>query len=280
MKMLTTGMQGVAHLAIEQVNLQATLGGYELAFSVQGQTVTPDPKYWTLTYGAEVQVGAIGQLQRLGVARPDSPLRIRTAPTAVHVALEFRLPIMSHQLSIIEGLRENGNLEFKLVISGEGGPLDHPDRVERLHDDFWKEVGRSDWIAQLATAKFTDILLLETPMPFVDPPEGARDMMEALRRAQALFHEGRFPESISACRTAMAALATREDRGGDWSTGALDAFKSARKDMSKEQRELALEAALLHFAHLGAHPDEVQIDRRDAKLAIALTASVLAFRAA
>jgi hypothetical protein len=50
--------------------------------------------------------------------------------------------------------------------------------------------------------------------------------------------------------------------------------------MSKEQRELALEAALLHFAHLGAHPDEVQIDRRDAKLAIALTASVLAFRAA
>jgi hypothetical protein len=197
MKMLTTGMQGVAHLAIEQVYLQAILGGYELAFWIQGQTVTPDPKYWTVAYGAEVQVGARGQLRRLGVARPDSPLRILTAPSAVPVAWEFRLPVTSHQLSIIEGLRENGNLEFKLAFSGEGGPVDHQDRVERLHDDFWKEVGGSDWIAQLAGAKFMDILLLEIPMPFVDPPEGARDMMGAIRRAQALFHEGRFPESIS-----------------------------------------------------------------------------------
>ena len=176
MKMLTTGMQGVAHLAIENVNLQATLGGYELAFSVQGQTVTPDPKYWTLAYGAEVQVGARGQLRRLGVARPDSPLRIRTALSAVPVTWEFRLPVTTHQLSIIEGVRENGNLEFKLVISGEGGPVDHPDRVERLHDDFWKEVARSDWIAQLAAAKFTDILLLEIPHAVRGPAgRGPRD---------------------------------------------------------------------------------------------------------
>ena len=50
-------------------------------------------------------------------------------------------------------------------------------------------------------------------------------------------------------------------------------------DISKDERELILEAALYRFTHLGAHPNEVEITRRDAKLALSLTAGVLGYRA-
>ena len=36
----------------------------------------------------------------------------------------------------------------------------------------------------------------------------------------------------------------------------------------------------MQLTHLGAHPNEVKIDRRGAKLALALTAGILAFEIA
>ncbi len=281
MKFLSAGVQGVASLAISQVKLHATLGGFDMVFWVQGQTVTPDPNYWVVAHSAEVQVGGSqSQLSHLGVARPAAPLRIRTTSNPLTVGWEFRLPVTSHQLAAIENLRDSGDLQVKLVISGEGGPGADADRIERVHEEFSTLLARSTWIGELAAAKAMDIMLLEIPSPFVDPSTASREMKEAIRRAQLLFLEGRYPESIARCRTALEALAALENRDANWSTVALDSLKPPRKEMTKDQRELAIEAALLHFTHLGAHPNEVQIDRRDARLTIALTASILAFRAA
>lgn len=281
MKFLAAGMQGVAKVEIDRVELHATLGGFEMAFWLQGQTVTPDPNYWSIVHSAEVEVGGSqGQLSRLGVARPAAPLRLQTAPNPLMISWEFRLSITSHQLMAIEDLRDSGDLQIKLVISGEGGPSAYPDRIDRIFEEFSLHVARSTWIARLMTAKALDIALIEIPMPFVDPPVASRDMMEMIRRAQHLFLEGRYPESVARCRTALESMAALENRAENWSSTALDSFKTARRDMTKEQRELAIEAALFHFSHLGAHPNEVQIDRRDAKLVIALTASILAFRVA
>jgi len=52
----------------------------------------------------------------------------------------------------------------------------------------------------------------------------------------------------------------------------------AEKDVGRSRRTSEL-AGDIHLVREGVHPNEVQIDRRDAKLAIALTASILAFRA-
>jgi hypothetical protein len=280
MKMLSAGSQGVANLSLDKVELHTTLGGFELAFRLQGQTVTPDPNYLAFVHSAEVQVdGGQGRLSRLGVAHPPAPLRISTNSTPSTVIAEFRLPLTAHQLAAIEALRNCGDLQFKLALSGEGGPRSDPDRVERVHEDFWLREERSAWIDKLVVAKALDITLLEIPMPFVDPPEASRALTESIRRAQHLFVEGRYPESITCCRTALEALGALEGRPETWSSKALERFGADRRGMTMEQRELALEAALIHFSHLGAHPNEVHIDRRDAKLAIALTASILAFRA-
>jgi hypothetical protein len=278
MKLLVAGMQGVASLSLERVSLHTMIGGFELAFWVEGHTVTPDPGYWAVAHGAEVQLGGNpGQLSRLGVARPSSPMRIRTAPSALAVGWEFRIPVTTNQLAQIEELRASGDLQIKIVVSGEGGPVAHADRVERIYEEFWRPVGRSDWVRELNSAKAMDILLFEVAIPFVNSPGRGGATIEALRTAQRLFVEGNYPESIARCRTAIEALAAAEGRDKDWSGPAFEKLKPRRGEMSKEDRELLLEASLLHFTHLGAHPNEVQIGRQDAKLAIALTASVLAY---
>ena len=204
-------------------------------------------------------------------------MRIRTAASALTVGWEFRIPITAYQLAEIEDLRASGDLQVKLVISGEGGPVAHADRVERIYEEFWRLVGRSNWVHELNNAKAMDILLFEVAIPLGNLPGKAGATVEALRTAQRLFVEGNYAESIARCRTAIEALAAAEGRDKDWSGPAFEKLKPRRGDMIKEDRELLLEASLLHFTHLGAHPNEVQISRQDAKLAIALTASVVAY---
>jgi hypothetical protein len=141
-------------------------------------------------------------------------------------------------------------------------------------------VPSSEWVASLNDARAADIALLEIPMPFVDPPPALKKVMEMLRRAQNLFLDGQYSESVSRCRAALEALGALQSRDGNWSSAAFTPHRAGQaKDMTKAQRETAIEAAVMHLTHLGAHPNEVQIDRRDAKFAIALTASILAFNA-
>jgi hypothetical protein len=141
-----------------------------LVFWLQGQTVTPNPDYWALVHSADVQVdSAQGRLAGVGLARPATPLRFATRPTPSTVSAQFRLSVTAHQLAAIETLRNCGDLTFKLVVSGEGGPRSDPDRIERIHEDFWLREERSAWIDKLVAAKALDVTLLEIPMPFVDP---------------------------------------------------------------------------------------------------------------
>ncbi len=280
MTMLTTNIQGFAHVDINQVSIQPAIGGFELVFGLQLRTVTPDPNYWAVLHGAAAQIaGAHGAFVRLGQAFPSAPVRIRTTPNSLTSTCEFRLPLTAHQVAAIEELRDSGDLQIRLVISGEGGPVNHPERAENVHGELLTRVPQSVWIGELGVAKVMDVLLLEVPMPFVDPPPPHREMMAALRTAQRLFIGGNYSESVTRCRTAIEAMATLAGRGERWTGPVFDTLKERRQELTKGQRELVLEAALLHFTHLGAHPNEVQISRRDAKLALSWTASVLAYRA-
>lgn len=281
MTMLTAGTQGFAHAEIKPVGLHSVLGGFELIFGLQLKTVTPDPKYWAKLHSAAVQVAGIeGRFARLGQARPSAPVQIQTTPNSLTSTCELRLSLTANQVAEIEELRASGDLQIKLVISGEGGPTGHPERAESVYTELLVRVPQSSWIHELASAKAMDTLLLEVPMPFVNAASSQRGMVAALRTAQRLFTEGNYSESVARCRTALEAMAILAGRGERWAGPVLDSLKEKRSEMTKDQRELVLEAALLHFTHLGAHPNEVEICRRDAKLALSLTASVLAYRGA
>jgi hypothetical protein len=281
MKMLSVGMQGVADVDINRISLMTTLGGLELVFDVGGRTTLPDPNFWVTAHSADVHLGgAKGPVTRLGVARPVTPQRDRTGPAPLPVGWAFRLPITAHQLAAIEDLRDGGDLQFKLVLSGEGGPYLDLTRVERLNDELYRQLGQSDWVRELNSAKAMDVLLLEIAMPFVDPPAAGQKILEALRTAQQLFAQGNYAQSVGSCRTAMDGLKALEGRDDSWKSQAYsgrNAVGGASK-MTQDQRELVLEAALHEFVHLGAHPEGEQFSQRNARLAIAVTASILAFR--
>lgn len=280
MILLTTNMQGFAHGEINSVGLQRTLGGHELVVGVHLRTVTPDAPQWATLFSATVQVaGSQGAFTRLGEARPGMPVRIVTRSNSLASTAEFRLPLNASQIAAIEELRDAGDLQVKLVISGEGGPVSAPERNDPAHNELITRVPQSTWIQALNAAGAMDVLLLEVSMPVAEPSPPQRDMMAALRAAQRLFVEGNFSESVARCRTALEAMAVLSARGQGWAGPAFEALKEKRPEMTKDQRELVVEAALLHFTHLGAHPNEVDMSRRDAKLALSLTASVLAYRA-
>jgi hypothetical protein len=281
MKMLTSGSRGVANLVQGRVILMPVLGGFELVFHVPGQSAVRDDHCWVTLHAADIVVSAgHAKPTRIGTARPIAPLRLWTRPQPVPFTWEFRLAVTSMQLASIEDMRESNDLTFKLALEGEGGPVENGNPLDRVLDDYWIHVPRSEWIAALNDAEAANIALLEIPMPFVKPPEALREAMEMLQRAQHLFVDGRYSESVSRCRAAFEALGKLQGRDGNWSSTAFQPFRAGQtKDMSKIQREAAVEGAVMHLTHLGAHPTEVQIDRRDAKFVIALTASILAFNA-
>jgi hypothetical protein len=277
MTALTVGSRIVANVALSRVSLVPILGGFELVFGVHGHTTADEANYWLMANSAQVQVGnEQGDLWRLGAARSDSVIRIRTGKSAMTVSSELRMPLTTQQLAAIEDLRAGGDLRFQLALLGEGGPEVRPGEVHAVHDTLWLGLGRSDWIVQLRTARAMDILLLEVAMPLLEPSEANRSISDALKRAQKLLAEGHYSECVINCRKAIEGLATMQGRLRNWSPDALRRLANGREAMTKEEREVALEASLFHFASLAAHDASTEFRRRDAKLAVTLVASLVA----
>ncbi|MBJ7410392.1 MAG: hypothetical protein JHD15_08515 [Phenylobacterium sp.] len=279
MTMLTTNMQGFAYADFNPIGLQATIGGFDLVFGLQLRTVTPDPQYWAVLHSGGVEVAAVGGAwKRLGQALPSAPVHIDTTPNGHSSTCEFRLPLTIRHLASLEELRDSGDLQIKFIMFGTGGPVGHAERNDRIHNELYAHVPQSVWVRALNDAKALDVLLLEVPMPFLEQTPEHWESTTALRNAQRLFVAGDFAESVARCRTAIESMTRRIGRSERWTGPVFDTLKEKRQELTKDERELVVEAALFHFTHLGAHPDEVEITRRDAKLALSLTASVLAFR--
>src|SRR5258708_5279839 len=210
---LTVGSRIVAKVSIARAYLQPSLGGFELAFSVEGDSTTDEASiFWLAAHSAHVKVGAQqGDLSRIGTARPASPVRIRTYKTAVPVVSEFRIPLSPSQLAAIEDLRAGGDLRFELGISGEGGNESRPGEILPFHDVLWLALGRSDWIQELRSARAMDTLLLEIPMPLVDASKQHGVVLDTLRQAQSLFLEGHYSDCVINCRNTFEGLPSLQD---------------------------------------------------------------------
>jgi len=281
MTTLITGSQGFADADLRSVTLQDSLGGFDLVLRLDLRTSTPETPHEVTLYAAAVQLApGAGAYVRLGEASPGAPFVVRTYRHSSPTNCEFRLPLTAHQIGAIEELRDTGDLQVRLAVLGYGGPLGHPEHAAPVQGDVYKMVPRSDWIATLADAKAMNILLLEVPIPFLNPSPAHLEMAASLRAAQRHFIDGNYSESVSRCRTAIEAMTAQSGRGPRWTGPAFKIMAQKKSDeVTKDERELILEAALYRFTHLGAHPNEVEITRREAKLALSLTAGVLAYRA-
>jgi hypothetical protein len=265
----------VANALLSRVVLAPLVGAFELVFTVDGSNTTRnDQILWLSPLRADVKVGGSkGELFRLGTAWPDSSPRVRTLKNAIPFSYEFRISIATPQLAAIEELRAESDLQFQLVITGDGGDEAKPAEIQSFNQPIWRTVPRSDWISQLRAAKAMDILLLEVPMPIIEPSNELNAVVEALRRAQRHFFEGHYSDCVINCRKAIERLLNLQGRDR---TAAFRRLASDREGMSKDERRTAIEAALFHFGSLAAHDSGTEFDRRDAKLAMSLSVALVA----
>lgn len=274
---LTVSHNIVAKLQLETISLMPLLGGYELVFVIAGDTTPlPSNHNWAVISGARVDVRpAQGPQIILGTSRPDAPVHVRQYINASHVRAEMRLALQPAQLAKIEDLRTAEDLAFHLVLAGYGGSDGSPQRYP-VADDFHKLIGRSDWIRLLREANAMDILLLEIPTPLPRRKDEHNEVTEHLQQAQQMFCEGHYTQVVLQCRKTIEALGKAEGRSRFWASESLARLAKDREAMTMDEREIAVQAGLHHFANPAAHAASTQFTRRDAKFALALCAILVA----
>ena len=284
---ITVLSRKVADVRVDNIALRPTLGGYELLCTISGTTLQPitsagQTPYWFTIFGALINVGSTSGLKRLlTIARPDRPFRMQQEKERqLRIGFELKAILSPHQVAAIEDFCHEQELRFELVVSGEGGVPTQTEKRDSIFDTWSITVPRSRWTEQLRSAGALDILLIEVPMPVGDVPPEWRASAEHLKRAQRMFVEGNYSECVSRCRAVLDLVANHPITKQKW-TEALKMLDKERELMSKEQREIAILAAVRNYTHLAHHPDDApgsdQFLRSEAKLLLTLTASAIAY---
>jgi len=255
--------------------LRKMVGACELCFSFNLQILRGDTSHREATVvGARVAMQALGGEHQLGYARLDTPLHILLGPDDSSASITFSLILLPHQISAIEDLRGEENLTFCLTLCGSG----REDRYPRQVYDTWRvEIPRSRWIELLREAGALDILLIEVPMPEANVPRKWKKVRADLLEAQRHFHLGEFGACVVSCRKVVQEVGQKLYGKQEWSVSRLDRLGPGRKDMTKSEREEAVNAAVRHFTHLAAHAEGEGGDdynRAEAKLILSFTAAI------
>ncbi|MBL8688020.1 MAG: hypothetical protein JNL04_02930 [Rhodospirillaceae bacterium] len=268
----------VADVTQSQIHLQRMVGAYELRFLFQFQTLRKEgtPRQVTIN-GARVstQIGA-GEHQ-LGIASLDAPVHLRLEDSERTAGASFALTLQPHQLSAIEELRGNEDLSLYLTLGGTGSDGLN---TQSLQTKWGIPIARSRWLEMLRDARALDVLLVEVPMPITNVPEDWKKIRADLLEAQRHFHTGEFSACVLSCRKVIEEIGGRLYKETEWHGSRLTRLASdQRRDMTKEQREEAVNAAVLHFTHPAAHAEGkggVLYTRSEAKLILTLAAAIAA----
>ncbi len=275
---ITVGHWIVAEVTPQPVILQTLVGAFDLQFPLrvrQSKLTSPRCIATIFTARASVDVSAHGP-KELGCAIPKIPLRIEVGVGLASDSPVLHLQLTPHQLFCIEDLRNGGDLNFSLAVSGIGTDGEYPHQIF----DTWRLfVPQSHWVQQLRAARALDILLVEVPMPVVDAAEEIASVRDHLRSAQQQFVLGHYNGCIATCRLALDDLGNRV-HGKNWAGPALSRLCAGRDDMAKQEREKAITAVVRHYTHPAHHSGsdggDASYDRAEAKLLLTMTAAIAA----
>lgn len=274
---LTVNNRVIAAVEIRPVQLGRLLGAFELIIPVSGTVHTAaDGVQRSLSIvGARIAMKAKnGQSVQMGRAVPDNGALIHQSGSLGRADFVLKLTLQPHQLEALESERDGGDLHLSIVLQARAASSDQPGaQWEQYLGDAPFTVPRSLWIEQLNQSKAARLLLLEARLPDGDVRHPAD---RHLLRAQELFAAGDWRGCISECRQFA------EELGSQKLGQAMDMLCTRRREMTKEDREDLLIAALQHYGHLAAHSESQrgQLDyrRADAKLALSLAASLAEHR--
>jgi hypothetical protein len=280
---------GVANAQITNIWLRPLVGAYELLFSVKAVTGIPiasagQRPRWFIILAAVASVGPeTGSVVSLGTARPDRPQRIvQLTDRTNDVIIELKMTLSSHQVLAVEELCRDKPMRFELAVAGNGGQEGDP-RLGGLYNTLQINVPRSQWLSLLREARVLDIVSIEVPLPAIDAPPHWRTSVEQLRQAQKMLLEGHYRECVMSCRNAIDGVIGTDKASIQQNVETLKklAVKEVREAMQKQERELALFAAVRNYAHLAHHVGLdgaiTQFTRDEARMALTLCATLLGF---
>ena len=285
---VTVNSINIAETTQEQVWFKPIIGAYELCFnfSLKGSPEREGKHRWAEISTARVQIKAHnGKEHDFGLAHLETPISIKTHPEhPIIKQVTFYLKLTDTQVSQLEDIRDGHDLNFMLMIKGVGGDGEYTNVV---HDNWKVEMPRSKWIELLKQVGYMDIMLIEVPMlPKGKIAEDWIDIRHDLKEAQRHFLNREYPACVAKCRSVIQEAGHKNFGKQNWANPHLDKIgkknkntDTDRKDMTKDEREGAIWAALRHYTHQSNHSKseggERMYSRSDAKLILVLTAAFI-----
>jgi hypothetical protein len=193
--------------------------------------------------------------------------------------LSFILDVDRTRLESLESVRNGQDLEFDFWIHGMARINGASDAIQH-HEKV--TIKQTLWTEALNETGYLKYFTFETSLPPGDDSEFA-EVQAYFTKAQQLYLQGHYGETLVNCRCAMEALEKKLSIE-NLITDARQHFcesKNFREDMTLEDRIRLLYGATKSIAHLGAHADgqaviAERVMRKEAKLVLAMTGALLA----
>lgn len=221
-------------------------------------------------------VGSDGQVPAfLGFAEPEVPLELATKSGQNPRRLIFELPLAEGQLFALEKFRGGDDLHLKLRFTALA---DGPNGVWPQQDEISHRLNLSDWAKVLKELQGPEYMVIGIPLPQCTQDHALAEAVSRIRRAHGHLIDGRFDAVVSECRLAIesAAHATGEKPAIDATALKL---KTAKRDMTKLEREFSLMEAVRHYTQLAHHVDDrgaaQYYSRDDANMLLATAAALV-----
>ncbi len=255
---------------VSSISGASALGAYVLKFSIN-YSMPPHKKseaYFHKT-SAKVYVGKNNEF--LGVATPEQPKTYKSHNYQQKGSLLYEMLVSKDSLEAIEILREGGELEFKLDLSGE-----YYDGSNLLcnSESVRYKASQNQWIETLKSMGFRGGMVFELPMD-ISHGDDVKTALIAFEKAKNHLYHGNYDEVIAQCRISLDSIMS------NWE-GVKEAEKLAkdnRKRMTKQQRFIHAVDQIKHTTHLAHHADDndeyVSFTRSEAVFVLGATISTI-----
>ena len=279
----------IADLSVKSITGRAGMGFYRLLFEVSiTQHTIPSKKTWGSfrEICGQLRVGPPGGAHNdLGRIVPEVPLVVfaREASTNMPASYSyshlFYIDLNQLQIERIEGLRNGGDLEFVLQISGISDGFIGP---HGSHEWVHFNANQIHWIKVLKEMNYQEFLLFEIPIPPENASGELKQAVKYMSSAKDYLLKGHYDKAVGECRLVLDGLTQGLKDEPELKT-AIDLYRRSKTEMNIDQRFLFLREATRHVCHPPHHVsdelDEVLptlYDRADAICVLGVTAAILA----
>lgn len=231
----------------------------------------------------------------LGPSHLDSSSALGSLfPGGTGTSWNFTLSADHALLHRVEQERKGRDVVLRLVITMHAIPRNLPDKPKaegitaiKVHDAASPgnphcsiEISKSRWLEHLKAVGYGEFHLAEIPLPRIRKVKALDASLQHLQRAWEHFLNGSDREALAACHDALEKL-TKESVSptSKPDQNAFSKILSGVGPPEKVQKLAHLLSQCASLMHLGRHEHEppVELDHRDAELAILLTHACVAY---